>query len=385
MKKLAIITSHPIQYNAPLFRLLTERGNISLKVFYTWGQTEQGFVYDPDFKRSFKWDIPLLDGYEKEFVENISKDPGAGHFNGIINKNLLQRIDIYKPDAILVYGWSFKSHLQVLRHYKGKVKILFRGDSTLLDEKNGASLKKTARRIFLTWIYRHIDAALYTGVANKQYYLAHGLHEDELHYAPHAVENERFFENEEQNEADAIEWRKLLGIPANAIVFLFAGKLEPKKDPLIMIESFRTINDETARLLIVGNGVLEAEVKQRAAQDRRILFLDFQNQQQMPVIYRIGDVFLLPSKGPGETWGLSVNEAMACSKPVIVSDKCGCSKDLVTDNGIIFPAGNQEALEEALHFFLVSKEQIPAMGCKGRERIEQFSFKKIAERIEAFV
>ncbi|HTH31330.1 MAG TPA: hypothetical protein VL946_08255, partial [Lacibacter sp.] len=74
MKKLAIVTSHPIQYNAPLFRLLAERGKIDVKVFYTWGQTEQGFVYDPDFKRAFKWDIPLLEGYEKEFVENISKE-----------------------------------------------------------------------------------------------------------------------------------------------------------------------------------------------------------------------------------------------------------------------------------------------------------------------
>ena len=145
MKKLAIITTHPIQYNAPLFRLLTERSKISIKVFYTWGQTKEGLVYDPDFKKEFKWDIPLLDGYEHEFVENISSNPGAGNFKGIINKDLIERIEQYNPDAILVYGWSFKSHLQVLRWFKGKKKIIFRGDSTLLDEVKGFSLKKAGR------------------------------------------------------------------------------------------------------------------------------------------------------------------------------------------------------------------------------------------------
>ena len=153
-KRLAIVTSHPIQYNAPLFRLLTERGNIDVKVFYTWGQTEQGFVYDPDFKQAFQWDIPLLEGYEKEFVENISKQPTAGSFNGIDNRDLIQRIDRYNPDALLVFGWSFKSHLRVLRHYGGRKKIIFRGDSNLLDEVPGLSVKKILRLVFLRWVYR---------------------------------------------------------------------------------------------------------------------------------------------------------------------------------------------------------------------------------------
>ena len=58
----------------------------------------------------------------------------------------------------------------------------------------------------------------------------------------------------------------------------------------------------------------------------------------MPIVYRLGDVFVLPSKGPIETWGLSVNEAMACSRAIIVSDRCGCGVDLVKEgiNGYIF-------------------------------------------------
>lgn len=379
-KRLAVITSHPIQYNAPLFRLLTERGHIDLKVFYTWGQTEQGFVYDPDFKREFKWDIPLLDGYAKEFVENISKHPTAGSFNGIDNKDLISRIDRYGPDALLVFGWSFKSHLRVLRHYGRKKKILFRGDSNLLDEVPGFSFKKTARTLFLSWVYRHVAVALYTGQANKAYYLKYGLREDQLLYAPHAVENERFFDHNEQYEAAAAAWRKELGIATDEQVFLFAGKLEPKKDPLLLLAAFQLLNRTNTRLVFVGNGVLEETLRQKAGEDQRILFLDFQNQQRMPVVYRLANVFVLPSKGPGETWGLSVNEALASSRPVLVSTKCGCAADLVEAgvNGFIFEAGDAASLLQEMKKVL----ETTFVSAHIRKVVDRFRIQSIAEAIE---
>lgn len=385
MKKLAIITTHPIQYNAPLFRLLTERNKISIKVFYTWGQTKEGLVYDPDFKREIKWDIPLLGGYEHEFVENISSHPGAGHFNGVVNKDLIERIEQYNPDALLVYGWSFKSHLKTLRWFKGKKKIIFRGDSTLLDEASGFSFKKVARTIFLNWVYRFVDVALYTGEDNKAYFIKHGLKQEQLFSAGHAIENERFDDINGQYEQKATTWKKELGIQEHCIVFLFAGKLEPKKDPLLLIQSFRSIDDPDLRLLIVGNGILEEELKKAASTDKRILFLDFQNQQQMPVVYRLGDVFVLPSKGPGETWGLSVNEAMASSRSVIVSDRCGSAKELVKKNGVIFTSQNSAALTLAMKEIASSKEQLKRMGALSKIQIEKFSFLLIAETLEKVV
>lgn len=382
MRKLAIVTSHPIQYNAPLFRLLAERGNINLKVFYTWGQTEKGFVYDPDFKKEFKWDIPLLDGYDKEFIENISTNPGAGHFKGIKNSDLIRRVQQYNPDTILVFGWSFQSHLQVLRHFAGKKKILFRGDSTLLDEQKGISVKKILRRIFLKWVYRHVDVALYAGAANKNYYLAHGLKEQQLVYAPHAVDNVRFSQTEKDHEENAKKWRIELGIDAAQLVFLFAGKLEPKKDPGLLIDAFRSASIPASKLIIVGNGVLEEELKQKAAADKHIIFLGFQNQQQMPVVYRLGNVFVLPSMGPGETWGLSVNEAMACKRAVLVSNKCGCAEDLVTQNGIVFKAGNQQDLQDALLYFANNLASLSQMQADSFQLIQQFSHEHVAKAIE---
>src|SRR5690606_13801950 len=133
MKKLAIVSTHPIQYYAPWFRLLAERNNCTLKVFYTWSQSK-GSVKDRTFGKQITWDIPLLEGYDFEFVDNVSKKPGSHHFFGIDCPSLIFKIEAFQPSAILFFGWNFKSNLLAMRHFKNKVPVWFRGDSTLLDE-----------------------------------------------------------------------------------------------------------------------------------------------------------------------------------------------------------------------------------------------------------
>lgn len=386
MKKLAIITSHPIQYNAPLFRLLTERGRVQVKVFYTWGQTKDGPVYDPDFGKAFQWDIPLLEGYEYQFIENLSKNPGAGHFGGIVNKHLIPAVAAWQPDAVLVYGWSFRSHLQLLRYFKGKIPVLFRGDSNLLDEPSGFSLKKIMRRILLRWVYRYVDYCLYTGTANKAYYLCHGLNEQQLIFAPHAVDNDRFAIQDDERNAAAKNWRRELGIAEHELVFLFAGKLEPKKDPLTLLKAFQQLNVTETRLVFAGNGVLETELKIQAAADERIIFLPFQNQQSMPILYRLGDIFVLPSRGPGETWGLAVNEAMACGRTVLVSDRCGCAVDLITEkNGRVFQAGSVSDLMVQLQRMVQNRIVLQQAGAQAQQQIKSWNLLAIAQAIENIV
>src|SRR5215217_7645662 len=138
--RLAIVTTHPIQYYAPVFKLLTERKRVDVKVFYTWGTSAQ-HKHDPGFGRTIDWDLPLLEDYDYEWLENTSGNPGSHHFKGIINPDIIDRINAYQPGAILVFGWAYSSHLKVLRYFKGKVPVWFRGDSTLLDESN--SIKAT--------------------------------------------------------------------------------------------------------------------------------------------------------------------------------------------------------------------------------------------------
>lgn len=381
MRKLAIIITHPIQYYVPVFRLLSKQ--CTLKVFYTWGEDGAKAKYDPDFKQIISWDLPLLEGYDSEFLNNTAKNPGSHHYNGIRNLDLQYKIESFSTDAILIYGWAYHSHLSVMRYFKGKIPIWFRGDSNVLKEQSGVKL--LLRSLFLKWVYLHIDKAFYVGTANKNYYLKFGLKENQLIFAPHAVDNERFALN---REAESSVLRQDLNIPVDAVMVLFAGKLEPKKNPELLLQAFIDLNLPNAHLLFVGNGELEEKLRAkkilRQAQDdinERIHFLHFQNQTQMPFVYQACNLFCLPSRS--ETWGLAVNEAMACGKAILVSNKVGCAVDLVKAgiNGEIFQSDNKKDLKNKLLFLANDKARLIEMGQESNKIIQSWSFENQAKQI----
>jgi glycosyltransferase involved in cell wall biosynthesis len=375
--RLAIVSTHPIQYYAPFFRQLSARQGLDVRVFYGWEGPSTG-DYDPGFDEEVTWDIPLLDGYPHTFLENESSDPGTHHFRGIVTPDLVPSIEAWGADAVLVFGWNYWSHLAALRHFHGRVPVLFRGDSTLVDETPGP--RQWARRLVLRWVYGHVDRALYVGQNSRAYFEAHGLSDDQLTWVPHAIENDRFADAPDA-EAKAQAWRDDLGIPAGAPIVLFAGKLGEKKAPDVLLEAFLHLENEEAHLAVVGSGPMEEALRDEADGHPRVHFLGFQNQSRMPVVYRLGDVFVLPSRGPGETWGLAVNEAMACGRPVVVTEKVGCAPDLVDDaNGRVVPPEEADALAAALDDLLADRDRLRALGRRSAERIQYWSIPAAAAR-----
>jgi glycosyltransferase involved in cell wall biosynthesis len=159
-------------------------------------------------------------------------------------------------------------------------------------------------------------------------------------------------------------------------LILFAGKLEEKKSPQLLLDAFLTLNMPNTHLLFVGNGNLEVSLKTNADKESNVHFIDFYNQSFMPVVYQACDLFCLPSKGPGESWGLAVNEAMAAGKPVLVSDKCGCAVDLVVPGftGEIFEAGNFANMTTKLHLLIRDKAALNVLGNNAKDKIAMWNF-----------
>ena len=378
--KLAIISTHPIQYYAPVFKLLHERGQVELKVFYTWGEDSQK-SHDPGFNKTVKWDISLLDGYPYEWAKNTSTTPGSHNFKGIVNPELPQQIEAYKPDAILIYGWAYSGHLKAIRYFKNKVPVFFRGDSTLLNEQKG--IKSFLKSIFLKWVYSHIHHAFYVGTNNKAYFKRYGLKEDQLSFAPHAIDNARFQTDHLQQTQ---EIRASLNITDDDILILYAGKFEPVKNIKTLVSAFANITQLNVHLLLVGNGVDEPDLVSYAKTNNieRLHFLNFVNQSYIPAVYQAADIYCLPSIS--ESWGLAVNEAMACSKAVLVSNKVGCAVDLVFPgkNGDIFEAANVDDLTKKLiQLINTGKNGLLQMGEYSQQIIKNWDFETQVKAIEA--
>ncbi len=365
--------------------MLAQSKELQLKVFYTWQQLKEEEKYDHGFGKNIEWDIPLLEGYDYIFVKNTSGNPGTNHFRGIINPSLNDEIVAWQPNAILIFGWNFFSHLKCIRYFHKKVPVIFRGDSTLLDENWG--VRKLFRRIFLRWVYSSVDYALYVGKNNKDYFIKHGLNEKQLISSPHAIDNDRFAQPDEEYYKQAQMERLQLGIKENDLVLIFAGKLEEKKNPFFLLEIAHRLKNIQIKFLFIGNGSLEKALKISAANDSRIIFKDFVNQKQMPVAYRLGDVFILPSTGPGETWGLSANEAMASGLAVMLSNKAGSSNELVKEeyNGIIFSQNDIKKCVDFLTLLLQDRQLLLRMKQSSTKLIQQFTYHNIILSIEEII
>ena len=347
-----IITTHPIQYHAPLFSYLSKHLRYSIKVIYTLGAQYES-IGDDDFGVKRTWNIDLLSGYDYEFVENSAKVPSSTKYWGIQNPTLIKRIEQINPNAILIYGWKHHGHLAVMRYFKNRIPVLFRGDSTTLDDNEKFFLFKFMRYRLLKWVYKYVDYVLSPGTASDLYFKKSGVQNSQIIRAEHAVDNHHFGSFSIEDERKLKELRNQLSIGDDELVFVFAGKFIEKKNPLLFIKAFALLahENEKTRLLLVGNGNLEHQIKEQISSlheaiSRRIDILPFQDQNQMKIVYRLADIFVLPSKGPEETWGLCVNESVASGTPVIISDKCGCSLDLVKEgfNGYIFQSENTNDL-----------------------------------------
>ena len=375
--RVVFIISHPIQYYVPILTGLVERGNIDLKVFYTWGEQSIN-KFDPGFNRVVEWDVPLLEGYSYEFLNNTAQDSGTHHFNGIVNPDIIQRIEEYNPDKIVVFGWSFKSHLEVLKYFKGKVPIFFRGDSHLLTKQS--LVKRLIRKLYLNRIYRNVDFPIAVGTNNKEYYKWVGIKEKNIFFAPHAINESRFVVYTDELKHKVADFKSELKIPEQHIVFLYTGKFEYRKNLQTLIQAKLNLKDQQCTLLMVGNGPDEEMLKNMASTDPNIRFVGFMNQSQMPMIYRSADVFVLPSVS--ETWGLGINEAMNCGLAIIASDKVGSAVDLITNNGYIFEAGNSDMLSVKMKELIQHNNILMEMKEKSIINIKDWSINKLVVNFE---
>ena len=375
MTKLAIISSHPIQYYAPWFRHINQINDIELKVYYLWdfGATNQ---FDPKFNTYIQWDLPLLRGYLSEFVPNISSNPGTHGFWGLQNPTLMRQVQQFRPDVVLLFGYNYASLWRFLLTWNDGA-LLFRGDSHRLAPQKG--LIVALKRKIISRIFKKFRAFLYVGQANYNYFRYHGVNSQQLFFAPHAVDNYRFISQFDTAHSQAKTWKIELEIPDDSLVVLFAGKFEAQKRPLDLLAAFIQSKLKNTTLLFVGSGSLEEQLKSEAEGHTSVYFAPFQNQSQMPRTYAIADLVVLPSYS--ETWGLVINEAMCMGKPVIVSSRVGCAQDLVTpdENGLIFPAGDVAALAEALQTACANPSRLKQWGKASYRKITDYSYTHATE------
>jgi glycosyltransferase involved in cell wall biosynthesis len=343
---LAVLASHPVQYYAPLFRELAKK--IDLHVYYAHRATpEQQSA--AGFEKAFEWDIDLASGYRHSFLKNVSRSPDASHFNSCDTPEIRNLLKKSRPSAVLTLGWYLKSLVQGIASAKFLgIPVLVRGDSQLNTPR--PRVRRMTKNLFYPPFLRFFDTALYVGERNRAYFEYYRYPSQRLIFSPHCVDTNRFASAATPDVRQRM--RDRYGIKANEHVVLFAGKLIDFKRPLDALHAVAHLRRSglNASLMIAGSGPLESTLR-RLAREEMVpsYFLGFQNQSAMPAAYAASDVLVLPSTGR-ETWGLVCNEALACGRPIVVSDAVGCAPDLAADMraGRVFRCGDVEGLAKKL-------------------------------------
>ncbi len=334
--RLVIIASHPVQYYAPIYRALAQ--HLEVMVLYGHQATRKDQA-EAGFGVGFEWDVDLLAGYAHRFLPNVAKEPGLGRFTGVDTPDVGRYLE--GADAVLLMGWNLKCFHQALWAAKRRgIKVIVRGDSQL--ETARASWKRLAKEIVYPLFLRSFDAALVVGARNQAYWRHYGFPQQRLFWAPHCVD-QAWFAAHAAAPAGA-QLRAQSGIDPTTPLVLFAGKLVAFKRPLDVVDAVARLRQagDRVEVMVAGTGALAEVLKARAGElEVPLHLLGFCNQSQMPAVYAAANLLVLPSDGR-ETWGLVVNEALACGCPVLVSDEVGCAPDMaaVLGAGVCFRCGD---------------------------------------------
>jgi glycosyltransferase involved in cell wall biosynthesis len=364
--RLAILATHPVQYQAPWFARLAREPDLELTVYYGHRPTaeEHGAA---GFGVAFQWDRPLLEGYRAVFLRNAARHPSLTRFSGV---DLPEAAAVFSRDAfdaVLVMGWHFLGAWQAFRAcWRSGLPVLVRGDSHLHTKRS--ALKRLVKRVLHRRFVPRFAACLAVGEWSREYFLHYGAAPERVFIVPHAVDTSALGD---AGAAARAAFRGRWQLSEERCLVLFSGKLLPVKRPLDFVSAVAAASRREGSIagLVVGDGPLRAACELEAQRaGAPIHFAGFLNQGEMGAAYAAADLLVLPGE---ETWGLVVNEAMSCGRPCLVSDAAGCGPELIVpgETGGLFPCGNVPALAAQLVAAAREPAGLRRMGQRARQHL----------------
>ena len=366
--RLAVLTLHPIHYQAALWRRLSREPDLEVMVFFTTAQGPDTADPQVGYGQPVEWGAPLLSGYRSQVLANLPLSRAHHSFFCRVNPGLFPVLVRGGFDALFVHSYhNFTQLAAIILASRLGLKVLIRSEPTL--KLTVATARRRVKYWLLPWLYGQVDGCMAIGFLNRDYYRHHGVPEAKIFHMPYAVDNDYFFRQSEWWTPRRQELKREYGLPPGPAV-LYVGRFVARKRVGDLIRAFAALAPPDGSLALVGSGEGLARCQALAEElgVANVHFLGFRSQTELPRLYALADAFVLP--GEEEHWGLVLNEAMCFGLPVMAADGVGAAPDLIApgENGFIYPVGDIPALTQALAHCL-------APGA--RERLGQASLARI--------
>jgi len=306
---------------------------------------------EPDLKiHQYNYDLLFHSYYEEISALNLTK--------ALFSKLRTKEFDVINlPGYNALYCWALLPWLKL----KGK-KVITTVDSNIYD-RTRTPLKEFIKRFYL----KFTDLVFCYGTLQVEYLESLGVPKHKIHIRRQATGNSKLKELYKP------------GIKENSI--LYVGRLSKEKNLERLIMAVGKMDIGNWKLDIVGTGVEEDHLKKVVRENKfsNIVFHGGKSYTDVIEYYSRSKIFVLPSTS--EPWGLVVHEAMLCDNAILVSQRCGCSKDLVEngENGFTFDPYSIDDLRQKLNLLL--KEDLKAFGKHSGKLIEKYTPENSAQQM----
>lgn len=381
---LLIIETHPVPYHAPVYRSLVQEFGIPLTVLYGSDFSVQGYM-DREFNFSLHWDSNLMEGYDHRFLSRMAAG-GGRNYDEVQTAGLTQTADAIRASVVMALGYYHRLDRAAIRYaYRRHLPLMFRGETS--DQAQTRSpLRALARDVVLRQLYQRCQRLLYVGTQAREHYQRLNCPEQSLIFSPYCVDESNFRSGEEHREAARRQTREKLGIPEDALVLLFSGKLTPRKGVDLIPAAIRLLPADLQKkcvLVLLGEGTMRQELEASCVREPavQVRFAGFQNQTNLSSYYHAADALVLPSRF-SETWGVVVNEALLHGVPCVTSTAVGSHPDLVIPGvtGERCAPDNTVLLARAIETTLRRGNDLP-MRDQCRHVVARFSTRTAAEGV----
>jgi glycosyltransferase involved in cell wall biosynthesis len=360
--RVALLTEIISPYRIPVFNALARQKGIDLHVIFlaeTDPTQRQWLVYKDEIEFSYE----VLPAWRRRW--------GSWHI--LLNRGLWPALQRFRPNSILCGGYNYPAFWEALAWAKfHRVHFAAWIESTSRDQRKAGVLAEFVKRQFV----HSCSAFAVPGKSAFEYVASMGVPGERIHTAPNAVDNLRFANLARSAREREAQCRTDLGLPPR--YFVYAGRVTREKGVFHLLEAYTRLEPELREemgLVLVGEEIAKNELMQNAAKiyPGTVFFPGFVQRDQLAVFYALAEVLVFPTLS--DTWGLVVNEAMACGLPIIATDVAGCVADLVQDrdNGYVVPSANIGKLAEAMAAFARDPELASRMGERSARLIEGFS------------
>jgi len=296
------------------------------------------------------------------------------------SRSLYSKLDELSPDVVISGAPAFTSGATAVQwardHHRPVV---------VFDNARRQDVPRPWWVRFVKWrFYCNTDAMLIPALSHAPDYCSWGIRKDRIFFGVNVVNNEFFQTRSNRARRKCSDILSDLRLPERFIAVV--GRQIAIKNFSSVIRSFHGIPPPISHgwsLVFVGDGP-ELDANRDLAEELgvEVQFIPFLSQDDLCAIYGLADALILPSWN--ETWGLVVNEAMACGLPVLVSECCGCASTLVEENrnGLTFNPGDIKQQSEVLcRFMRLSREAREDMGEESRLIISDWGLDRFVDGV----